>query len=90
MQHCLHQLVLPVLTVLMDLLLVPYFMARVGCMFVHDYQTRTVMVRFSYHLYLLLRLAGHLSLQLIRYLSALHQDVRDSRYLIGTQLTNRS
>ena len=87
---CLRHVVAPTLLVLCDLLLVPYFCARLACMFLSSYLLRTLLVRFSYHAYVALRVVTYLSYHLAAYLVKLHNEVRDSKYLIGTKLTNRA
>jgi len=89
-KHCWDVLVLPTCLVLMDLALVPYFCARFLSMGVQSYTLRTLLVRFSFHSYIILRVSLYVAYHSVRYLVKLHNEVRDSKYLIGTQLTNRA
>lgn len=88
--HTLKMVVLPTILALMDFVAVPFFAARLCTMFLPSYMWRTLVVRFSYHTYIALRLCAHLATRLVEYLVRLHNEIRDSRYLIGTRLTNRS
>lgn len=85
----LFKVVLPVTATLLDFLLVPYFLARVACLFVQSYLLRTVLVRFSIHIYIVMRVLIFAVRHVYTYLTTLHNELRDSRYLIGTKLTNR-
>ncbi len=85
----LRRVVLPTICALLDFLLVPYFLARAAGMLVQSYLLRTLMVRFCIHAYILLRVTVWAARHLVVYLVTLHNEIRDSRYLIGTKLTNR-
>ena len=81
--------IIPVIVKLLDLILVPFFLARTATIFIQSYFMRTLLVRFSLHLYIVLRIVFFVIRQVYTYLVTLHNEVRDSRYLIGTKLTNR-
>ena len=81
--------IVPVTRRLFDLLLVPFFAARTASIFIQSYLLRTILVRFSVHIYIGLRILFYVIRQVYQYLVTLHNEVRDSRYLIGTKLTNR-
>ena len=89
--HSLKHVVLPALLLLLDLLLVPYFAARLlSATLVKSYLLRIVLARYCYHAYILLRGAVYVLHTGFSYLVKLHNEVRDSKYLIGTKLTNRA
>lgn len=87
--NCIQRIILPVMVVLLDFLLVPYFTARVACMFIQSYFLRVILVRYCYHTYIVIRALCYLVYSLTTYLIALHNEIRDTKYLIGTTLTNR-
>ena len=88
--HCLHAIVFPVLVLLLDVLLVPYFASRLLCLVLpQSYLLRTVLIRFSVHLYVTVRIILYVSYNVVKNLVKLHNEVRDSKYLVGTKLTNR-
>jgi flagellar biosynthesis component FlhA len=83
-------IILPIVTLLLDMLIFPYFAARVLCLFATEsYVKRTLFVRFSFLACCMLKLAwkgvGSLKVAVIN----LHNEIRDSRYLLGTELKNR-
>ena len=82
-------IVAPVTMRLMDMLLVPHFLARVAGIFAPTYMARSLMVRFAVHAYLAVHIVGWGVVSLQRYLVSLHNEIRDERYLVGTRLTNR-
>jgi hypothetical protein len=86
---CLTRIVLPVTLHLLDLLLTPYFLARCACVFTSSYMVRTVMMRYCYHAYITVGCLGYVGYRTVAALVKLHNEVRDSKYLIGTKLTNR-
>lgn len=88
--HFLTKIWLPVVTSLLDMVCIPFFCARLAGCFVESYFTRTLLVRYSGHAYLILRLAIYLANCLKDYLINLHNEIRDSRYLVDTQLTNHA
>ena len=57
---------------------------------VQGYLLRTLLVRTSYHIYIALRFGGIGVWRACCYLHRLHNEIRDSKYLIGTKLTNRA
>lgn len=81
--------IVPVTRRLFDLLLIPFFAARTASVFIQSYLFRTLLVRFSVHIYIGLRVLFYAVGHLYQYLVTVHNEVRDSRYLIGTKLTNR-
>lgn len=85
----LRRVIVPVVARLLDFLLVPYFLARLACLFLQSYLLRTVLVRFSIHIYITVRVLIFAARHVYLYLTTLHNELRDSRYLIGTKLTNR-
>lgn len=88
--HALNNILCPVCLMLLDVLLVPHFLARIACAFVPSYLARTLLMRFCYHAYILTRIAVYAAYGVATTLVKLHNEVRDSKYLIGTKLTNRS
>ncbi len=85
----LQRVVCPVLLHLLDLLLVPYFFARCLCLVTPSYYVRTLMLRYCFHVYIATLGLGHVGYHVIVAIVKLHNEVRDSKYLIGTKLTNR-
>ena len=86
----LQRIYVPLLLPLCDVVFVPFFAARLlGAVWQATYYQRTVYVRYSMHAYLLLRALWAVLSISVRYLINLHNEIRDSRYLIGTELTNR-
>ena len=82
-------IILPVTFWLLDFLLMPYFIARFMCYFTSSYALQTNLVRYSYVTYLLVRILHKLSKLVYGRLMILHDDVRDSKYLLGQELRNR-
>lgn len=79
----------PILLHLMDLLLVPYFIARCLCLITPSYFVRTLLLRYCFHVYIASLIVLYLGYHVIFAIVKLHNEVRDSKYLIGTKLTNR-
>lgn len=79
----------PVTIWLLDFLLVPYFFAKCLCFFTTSYATQTMLVRQSYPFYLVLRALILIARKLYLFILKLHDEIRDSRYLLGKELTNR-
>lgn len=80
----------PIFLFILDNLVVPYFLARtLGLLLTQSYFLRTALMRYSflaYFSYKLQRLVrGHIRANL----SKAHTEILDSRYLIGTELSNR-
>jgi hypothetical protein len=90
LQHFLQKIFLPIVLPLLDLACIPFFCARLAGCFVSSYMLRTLFVRLSGHGYILLRCVFYLLFNSLNYLVTLHNEIRDSRYLVGTQLANRS
>lgn len=82
-------IILPVTFWLLDFLLTPYFIARLMCYFTSSYALQTNLVRYSYVTYLIVRALHKLSKIVYGRLMILHDDVRDSKYLLGQELRNR-
>jgi hypothetical protein len=86
----LFHVMVPILTTLLDHLLIPYCLARfVGLWYLDSYLQRSLIMRYSFCLYFTLRLAIQSYGYLVEKLRKLHNDIRDSRYLLGTELNNR-
>ena len=84
--------VFPITVILLDFLCIPYFLARFfGLLFLPptSYQAKTLMVRFSFVTYFALRVLYMVWGVLFDQAKKWYNDLRDSRYLIGTELTNR-
>ncbi len=88
-RHFMSKVLFPVARPLLDLALIPGFAGRLIGMHVQCYYLRTLLSRFSLHLYVLLRTIIFVVHSLIKQSIALHNEIRDSRYLVGTRLTNR-
>ena len=83
------EIFIPTTIFLLDLLLVPYFVARFLSFFLESYATQTMLVRYSYALHLGLHVVAHFAHYAYSFLVSLHNEIRDSRYLVGTELANR-
>lgn len=84
------QIVFPVFLFLADFILVPYFITRsVSILLGWSYDYRTFAVRYSFIGFAAFRCLFICLVELVAVLTKLHNDIRDSRYLVGTQLTNR-
>jgi hypothetical protein len=86
---CLRRIVIPVTLRLLDLLLTPYCLARCASVLTSSYVVRTAMVRYCYHAYIIAWVASFGAFRAVAVLVKLHNEVRDSKYLIGTRLANR-
>lgn len=87
----LHRVYLPMLLPLCDAVFVPFCLGRLVSMYVgQDYILRTATARFSLHacavLWLLVRLVSYAAMFLVK----VHNEIRDTRYLVATELTNRA
>ena len=79
----------PIIIWLLDFLLIPFFIARCLCYFTDSYTLQSVIVRYSFHVYQTLRI-GYAAVCVFHWkLASLYNEIRDTRYLIGTELTNR-
>ena len=85
----LSEIILPLFISLCDRLLLPYFIARLVGLLYDSYATRTFLIRYCLPAHGLLLCSWRLLLVLINALCKLHDSVRDSRYLLGMELTNR-
>lgn len=79
----------PVIVQLLDYLCIPYFLSRLLGLMCKSYQIKTLLVRFSFVTYFALRMSLIAAAYVYGILKKWHNDIRDSRYLIGTELTNR-
>jgi E3 ubiquitin-protein ligase MARCH6 len=82
------QIIVPTVLWLLDFLLVPYFFARLAAVFVPSYALQTRIVRYSFAAYLALRASIFLADKLCGSVTGLYNEIRDSRYLVGIELTN--
>jgi hypothetical protein len=89
LDHFMSKIFWPLAGPLADLVFVPFFLSRFAGMFIESYLMRTLLVRVSMHIYLLVRLTVFLSTAAFNYLITLHNEIRDSRFLIGVELSNR-
>ena len=85
------QIIGPILLQLLDQLLVPYFLGKIaGLCFQGDYLVQSCIMRFAYIAYLAIRLAYRALTYAARLVVRMHNEFRDSRYLLGTELANRN
>ena len=85
------EIIFPVLFNTSDFILIPYFFSRLaGVYFDLPYEMKSKLVRLSFVMYLLFRLFVFSMKEIYSILKKKYNDIRDSRYLIGTELTNRS
>ena len=88
--NALRKVFLPVTSFLLEMILVPFCCSRLLCMYVNSYLLRTVIVRFSIHGYIALTVLWKVARTSYAYIVSVHNEIRDSRYLIGTKLSNRT
>ncbi|RYG97513.1 hypothetical protein EON65_52755 [archaeon] len=53
------------------------------------YLWRSLLARYAYIVWLCIRCVGHVSVYMIKGVVKLHNEIRDQRYLLTTQLANR-
>jgi hypothetical protein len=86
-------IIIPITTSLLDFLLTPYFMAKAAGCFIESYTDQTLVVRYSFIVYFMVRVAVYILPQLSWYcfknFVALCDMIRDKKYLLGTELSNR-
>lgn len=84
------KIMIPIFLYLLDRLIVPYFFARtLGLCLTQSYTLRTLIMRYSFVVYYVSRLIV-LGIRFAReYVGRMHTEILDSRYLVGTELTNR-
>lgn len=83
-------IVIPVIIWSLDFLLIPYFISKCLCCFVSSYTYQSLLVRYSYSIYSMIRIGLFFGQKLYKNMIRLHDEMRDSRYLVGTELTNRN
>ncbi len=88
-----HELTTPALLVLGDVTLVPFFVgvsaARISGFFGVDYAIYNGILRYSYLFILLLRFSFYCASYIAAYATKIYNDIRDSKYLVAEELTNR-
>jgi len=85
-----NEIIFPALLFLCDYLLIPYFLGRLaGLVIENSYESKTFLVRFSFLTFVFLRILLSILASSYKAFQKLHNDIRDSRYLVGTELTNR-
>jgi hypothetical protein len=84
------KIMIPIFLYLLDRLIVPYFFARtLGLCLTQSYTLRTLIMRYSFVVYYVSRLIV-VGIRFAReYVGRMHTEILDSRYLVGTELTNR-
>lgn len=85
-----NKVVVPVTATLLDFVLMPFFLSRLVGMKLQSYQMRTLAARYSIHGYIALLALWKGLRATWTYVNSLHNEIRDSRYLIGTKLSNRN
>jgi hypothetical protein len=88
--HFLKRLFFPILLPLMDLIFIPYCFAKSAGMLMDSYLYRTMMIRYCIHIYICLRVLWYVVFTSFQYAINLHNEIRDNRYLLATELTNRA
>ena len=84
------EILAPIFIALADFVVVPYFFARMGgLIFNFSYEVKSLLVRYSFVLFAFLRVVAHSCCDLVTFVTRLHNEIRDSRYLVGTELRNR-
>lgn len=89
--YILLELIFPIVIICLDYLLTPFFISRLMCLFIYSdsYYQQTIVTRFSFLAYFILRQVFKLLVAGMSHIRALHNSVRDARYLVGTELSNR-
>lgn len=89
------ELMIPIMVLLLDYLLIPYFssllLLRI-CVWADttlDYAVQTLIARYSYAIHLLLRICCYMLACAISYAQKRLDAIRDARYLLARELTNR-
>lgn len=86
----LRNIILPIIVALLDMILIPYFVARMICLASDwNYLQRSLIVRFSFACYVGMRACWFGLVSLKTKILSMHNEIRDSRYLLGTELKNR-
>lgn len=89
------ELMLPIMKILLDLLLLPYFTSvsvlKIGVMANIDisFVVQNLLVRYSYSIFFLVRSVSFVSSAATDYLQKKLNDIRDAKYLLSRELTNR-
>ena len=87
------ELMVPALVVWLDTLLIPYFLgSTVGYLLKDkylDYFWRNILLRYSYLMYMAQKAVVYLYHHLAAYATKTYNEIRDSKYLLTRQLTNR-
>ena len=88
-----YELTSPAVFALGDFTLVPYFLgvsaARVSGYFGVKYAIHNCIVRYSYLCMLFVKLSLHCASYIAAYTTKIYNDIRDSKYLVAEELTNR-
>lgn len=87
--YILTHIIIPLMFELMDMICIPYFTARFIGLFIDSYVVQSLLVRFSFVTYLLLKLLWIGTVYLYAHLVKLHNEIRDSRYLLDMELQNK-
>jgi E3 ubiquitin-protein ligase MARCH6 len=85
----LREVMIPLIIILLDPIMFPYFIGRSISVFLVSYQHKTILIRYSYLFYFAIRVVYYVYKYVRGLLSRLHNEIRDSRYLVGTELKNR-
>ena len=83
------EILIPLVIMCLDHLLVPYFVSRTICFYIPSYETQTIVTRYSFLVYFMIFKLFDSMTAVFIYFGGLYNQVRDTRYLIGTELTNR-
>ena len=88
--YILREIMAPIFLFTLDRLIIPFFFARtLGLCVTPSYLLRTVLMRFSFLLYFVVRLLMVAASYFRVYIAKTHTELLDSRYLVGTELNNR-
>lgn len=88
-QYIFQEIISPVAILVMDLLAFPYTTGKLFSLFSESYSTRSLIMRYSFITFLSLVVAFHAAFYMAKLVKHMHDEFRDSRYLLGTNLTNR-
>lgn len=89
MTYIIIHIISPIMLYLSDFLVIPFFISKLISYFISSYTIQTLLVRYSFLFYLVFRLLFKLTIVAYGYLIVLYNEIRDTRYLLGTELTNR-
>jgi hypothetical protein len=89
------ELIFPIMTILLDYLLIPYFLGvsvgKISSFLEYElsFLLQNLFIRYSYSAFLLLRVLYYVGCAATAYTQKKISEVRDTKYLLARELTNR-